>query len=449
MTNILATIGTSTESIKSLKELNKFTNCFRLNLSHNSLSWHKKISKRIKKNFKHSTILIDLPGVKPRTSNNKDIVIKKNQLVKFFYEKKEEESKILSIQLTNQLPKSNKRNLTLSDGKYYFSIKKRTNNSIICKSHETFLLKPRQGLNMPMSKYDDRLQIKKYLTYLRKIENQVYFDAIGLSFIQSDEVIHFLKKKYPNLLIISKIENYYGLRNCIKIVKSSDAVMIDRGDLQAETGQFKLFENVNKIVNTCNEFGKPIIMATDNLGSMKNSIIPSKGDIISIGFAKQMNVDTIMLSEETAIFKNYLKIIKTLKKILSKKNPNIKKNNNASIESIIWKSLSGISKENIVLFSKKGYAIEKIRTMNSSANLIVFTDSKKTFNQSKFRFNCKTILIPRFNNNSLENFIKKYLKIYKKYIFDKYEKAILLRVSYPKTGARANTLTLLDSKNIL
>ena len=40
--------------------------------------------------------------------------------------------------------------------------------------------------------------------------------------------------------------------------------MIDRGDLQAETGQFKLFENVNKIVNTCNEFGKPIIMATDN-----------------------------------------------------------------------------------------------------------------------------------------------------------------------------------------
>ena len=53
--------------------------------------------------------------------------------------------------------------------------------------------------------------------------------------------------------------------------------MIDRGDLQAETGQFKLFENVNKIVNTCNEFGKPIIMATDNLGSMKNSIIPSKG----------------------------------------------------------------------------------------------------------------------------------------------------------------------------
>ena len=50
---------------------------------------------------------------------------------------------------------------------------------------------------MPMSKYDDKLQIKKYLTYLRKVENQVYFDAIGLSFIQSDEIIHFLKKNTP------------------------------------------------------------------------------------------------------------------------------------------------------------------------------------------------------------------------------------------------------------
>lgn len=448
MTNILATIGTSTESLKSLKEISKFTNCFRLNLSHNSLSWHKKISKRIKKNFKQSTILIDLPGVKPRTSNDKDIEIKKNQLVKFFYKKQKDRNQILSIQLTNQIPKSNKRNLTVSDGKYYFTIKKRTSNSITCKSHETFLLEPRQGLNIPMSKYDDKLQIKKYLTYLRKVENYIDFDAIGLSFIQSDEIIHFLKKKYPHLLIISKIENYFGLRNRTKIVQSSDAVMIDRGDLQAETGQYRLFENVNEIVNTCNEFGKPVIMATDNLGSMKNSIVPSKGDIISIGLAKQMNVDTIMLSEETAIFTNYHKILKTLKKILLKKNTS-KKNNDNNIDNIIWSSLSDIKKVNIVLFSKKGYAIEKIRTINSSANLIVFTDSIKTFNQSKIRYNCKTILVPKFNNNSLENFIKKYLKIYKKYVFENNNKALLLRVSYPKTGARANTLTLLDSKNII
>ena len=45
---ILPTIGPISESIFSLKKLNKFANIFRLNGSHNNLDWHKKIIKRIK-----------------------------------------------------------------------------------------------------------------------------------------------------------------------------------------------------------------------------------------------------------------------------------------------------------------------------------------------------------------------------------------------------------------
>jgi pyruvate kinase len=45
---ILATIGPVSENINSIKKINKYTNHFRLNGSHNSLSWHKKISSVIK-----------------------------------------------------------------------------------------------------------------------------------------------------------------------------------------------------------------------------------------------------------------------------------------------------------------------------------------------------------------------------------------------------------------
>ena len=318
MTNILATIGNITSNNSSIKKIIKYTNFFRLNLSHNKITWHEKVSKKIKSQFKETIILVDLPGIKPRTKNEKIINIKKNQLVKFHYKKKFKLSKYLSIELSNKLPKSKKNYFTISDGKRFFKIVKRSSNEIIGKSNDKFLLEPGQGLNIPFSNYDNKLQEKKYLNSLKNLK-KIKFDAIGLSFIQDEKIIYKIKKLFPSKNIISKIENFLGLKNLENIVKASDAIMIDRGDLQAELGQLNLFENVKKIVNCAQKLGKPIIMATENLGSMMENNIPSKNDLISIGYSQQINVDTIMLSEETAINKNYLKIIKTLKKILKPK----------------------------------------------------------------------------------------------------------------------------------
>ena len=108
MTKILATIGEISSDIKSLKKIYKHTNFFRLNLSHNNLKWHSKVSNIIKKNFKDSIILVDLPGVKPRTCNEADIKISKNQIVRFYFKKKELKDDIFSIGISNIIPKEKK-----------------------------------------------------------------------------------------------------------------------------------------------------------------------------------------------------------------------------------------------------------------------------------------------------------------------------------------------------
>ena len=74
---ILATIGPVSENINSIKKINKYTNLFRLNGSHNSLSWHKKISRVIKFISSDNKILLDIPGIKPRTDNKNNISVKK------------------------------------------------------------------------------------------------------------------------------------------------------------------------------------------------------------------------------------------------------------------------------------------------------------------------------------------------------------------------------------
>ena len=75
-------------------------------------------------------------------------------------------------------------------------------------------------------------------------------DYVGFSFVESDKQINKIRKylKTNNLKIISKIENLNGLKNLNKIVKSSDAIMIDRGDLVAETSIYKLPYNQKKLL---------------------------------------------------------------------------------------------------------------------------------------------------------------------------------------------------------
>ena len=79
--HILPTIGPSTEDEASLKQILMMSNIVRLNGSHNTLKWHKEIIKKIKKINNSTVILFDIPGIKPRTLNDSDISIKKNQVI--------------------------------------------------------------------------------------------------------------------------------------------------------------------------------------------------------------------------------------------------------------------------------------------------------------------------------------------------------------------------------
>ena len=99
---ILPTIGPSTENINDLRFLFKYCSMARLNSSHNEISWHKKMINLIKKVDNNIDILIDIPGVKPRTSNKSAIKIKKNEIVYFGHNLKFKNK--ICINLTRKLP---------------------------------------------------------------------------------------------------------------------------------------------------------------------------------------------------------------------------------------------------------------------------------------------------------------------------------------------------------
>ena len=324
MTKILPTIGPITQDVNKLKFIQKISDYVRLNGAHNNVNWHKKISNKLKKINPNTNILLDFPGVKPRTDNEKEINIKKNQIVIFYFKKFKKKLNYLHIKITNPFPKLQKKlkYFSVSDGKYKFKMIKIDKNFVIAKSEISFVLGKQKGVNFPLSIYDEKNQLKKYLGFFKK-SKQIKYDAIGLSYVQSSNLIKNFKKRKINKIIISKIENLSGLKNIKEISEVSDAIMIDRGDLSAEIGEMNLYRAIKKISEVTKSQDKPLIMATENLDSMiiGNSISsPTKSEIISLEISRDLGADRIMLSDETATSKNWRGILDWLSKFLISKN---------------------------------------------------------------------------------------------------------------------------------
>ena len=198
-----------------------------------------------------------------------------------------------------------------------FLIMSKTKNLIQGISKTSFKLKPQKGLNIPNSYYDNILQEKLYLKFIKKFEN-VQYDGIGLSFIQDGNIPLRIKSILKNKILVSKIENLYGLNNTKEITKNSDLIMIDRGDLLAEVGINKLYKSIHKVSENAVNFNKPLIMATENLESMQTRLQPSKSEIIALEHSIDLGTNIIMLSDETATSHLFLNTLDWLDNFLRK-----------------------------------------------------------------------------------------------------------------------------------
>ena len=446
---ILPTIGPTSEKNTDIEKILKITDIVRINGSHNVLNWHVNISKKIKKIDLNARILLDIPGVKPRTQNKKEINIKKNQKINFIFKNKSKiASKNLSIICSNKLPKIVKKPnfISLDDGKYLFKILKITKDYISAKSLENFTLKPKKGINIPLGIYDDNFQNKQYNMFLSK-SKYIKYDAIGLSYVQSGKIIQEIKKKYPEKLIISKIENLEGLKNHKDIIKYSDGIMIDRGDLSAEIGDENLYLSIVKIADETKKNGKPLIIATENLISMNTRLKPTKSEIMSLGLAQQLDVDIIMLSDETAIMKNWNSILTWLQNYLKKTMLPVKENiTPQNKKNIFWNLVDKLPDIPVVIFSKKGFALNNIIKFRQNAKLIIFSDNDKTIALGAFRKNAICYKVDKFNKINFSHFIKKTINKYRKIIFKESKIASLIHIAYPEKNSRANTISILSKK---
>jgi len=127
-------------------------------------------------------------------------------------------------------------------------------------------------------------------------------DYLALSFVRRAEDLETLRALVPKTMkLVAKIEKSAALDDLERILNTTDAVMVARGDLGVEL-PFETVPLVQKrLIREANRHGKPVITATQMLESMVHNPRPTRAEASDVANAILDGTDAVMLSAETAM----------------------------------------------------------------------------------------------------------------------------------------------------
>jgi pyruvate kinase len=142
-------------------------------------------------------------------------------------------------------------------------------------------------------------------------------DWVALSFVQRPEDIDEARSLIgERAWVMAKLEKPSAIDYLGEIVQKCDGIMVARGDLGVELPAEKIPELQRRIVRTCREAGKPVIVATQMLESMINSPVPTRAETSDVAGAIYSGADAVMLSAESASGQFPLEAVSVMNRIV-------------------------------------------------------------------------------------------------------------------------------------
>jgi len=310
-TKIVATLGPASSSPDMVARLiSAGVDIFRLNFSHGDNVQKQKLIRIIRqasdKAGRQVGILADLQGPKIRTGKMVDdaMTLAKGQEVVITTEDILGRDGLIPTvyrSLPNDVHPGSR--ILLDDGLMELKVVAIDGERVRCTVVTGGVLKNNKGINLPGVNVSAPSLTEKDLIDLEfALEADV--DFVALSFVRTAEDVEQIKRiiylRGKNTPVVAKIEKPEALQNFKKILQATDAVMVARGDLGVEIEAEKVPVFQKKIIQACNEAGKPVITATQMLESMVRNPRPTRAETSDVANAIVDGTDAVMLSAETA-----------------------------------------------------------------------------------------------------------------------------------------------------
>ena len=100
----------------------------------------------------------------------------------------------------------------------------------------------------------------------------------------------------------------------------SDIIMIARGDLGVEMDLARVPVIQRKIIKTCHDHGKPVVVATQMLQSMIEAPTPTRAEVSDVANAILDGAHAVMLSGESAVGSFPVESVKMMRRIARETN---------------------------------------------------------------------------------------------------------------------------------
>lgn len=336
-TKIGATIGPACQRTSDIvKMIEAGMNYARLNFSHGDHKSHSVLIKNLriaaKKTGHPLAIMGDVRGPRIRLGDlgSECARVKTGQTLEFALNKISNSSdRFIPVDAPVSLLKFLRigHAILIDDGQVEIKIIKMRTTGFTARVTEGGALCSHKGLNFPDSDLDiPPVSDKDKFDLEFCVKQEV--DFIALSFVKDGKDIenarHLigeyakrLKIKNPQpIKLIAKMERHEAMVNIDSIIEAADGIMVARGDLGLELRPAEVPLAQKEIISKANAVGKPVIVATQMLDSMKEKKRPTRAEVSDVANAVIDHADALLLTNETAAGAHPVLVVQTMADII-------------------------------------------------------------------------------------------------------------------------------------
>ncbi len=424
---IICTLGPISDTKEKITELFEAgMNVARLNFSHSTHEYHKKVIDTIRSVSDSIAILCDIQGPKIRIGNlSKPFIVAPGDFLTITTEDIIGSKDKVSISYKGFMNDIKSGDFVyINDGLIKLEVEKvnSSENCARCKVLIGGLISDRKGVNIPTGKLSTPNPTEKDISDLRFIA-KLHPEFVAVSFVSQASEVEEVRRILANegaeeVKIISKIERAIALENFQEILEVSDGIMVARGDLGVEIPYKELPVKQKELIIESNIYSKPVIVATQMLESMTSQPRPTRAEVSDVFNAIVERADAVMLSGETSIGKYPIQTVKVMREIVNlaeeyipQLNPNELDSPKQEIYETSGHGIYTLSEEftqlnyrgKIVCFTSGGKSAQMISKYRPALPIIAVTDNKIIANQLNLVWGVNPVYMEDLNMSNYED----------------------------------------------